>query len=185
MASYRRSVLFRLATDEPVRLWSGFGDLPIPAHAIEPSGATYVGAGLLLDVPSIKQLINGISDRVDFTVSGVSPETVRLALEDQPDVKGAVARIGFVNFDERWQVQGVPTWEWQGVADVLTTSREPSDLGGQRSITLSVAAADADRINPKLAWWTDADQRKRSPTDSFFSHVAGINAGTTRRWGPK
>jgi hypothetical protein len=36
-----------------------------------------------------------------------------------------------------------------------------------------------------MAFFTDADQKKRSSTDTIFDHVAAINAGTSRRFGPK
>lgn len=185
MAVYRRSILWRLGADPVARLWSGVGNLNIPAHPLDPAGATYRGAGALLNVPTLKQLINGVADRCEFTVSGVSAETLRLALEDRYTIRGAPLHVGYINFDKDWQVDGLPVWEWQGVADTLTTAREATDTGGQRSITLSVASANTDRSDPVLSWWTDADQRRRSPTDAIFSHVAGINAGTTRRWGPR
>jgi hypothetical protein len=183
MAVYRRSILWRLASAPVCRLWSGVGDLAVPANPIDPSPTIYTGAGALLTVPALKQLINGIADRADFTVSGVSAETARLALEDRDTVEGASLHVGHIRFDADWQVLGPPVWEWEGRADLLITTREGPDRGGTRSITLSVAAANTDRANPALAWWTDADQRRRSPTDAIFSHVAGINAGSTRRWG--
>ncbi len=185
MAFYRRSIVWRLACDPISYLWSGIGDLPVPPSPTDPSGAIYKGAGALLTVPSLKQLINGLADRVEFTVSGVTAETVRLAIDDRETVKGASLQIGFVLFDENWQLIGAPTWEWHGIADILTTDRQSTENGGQRSITLSVAAADTRRANPLLAWFTDANQRLRSSTDTVFDRVAGITAGATRRFGPK
>ncbi|MBM3928174.1 MAG: hypothetical protein FJ335_06930 [Sphingomonadales bacterium] len=132
-------------------------------------------------MPALKQLINGIADRVDFTVSGVSSETLRLALEDRETIKNAALHVGYVSFDADWQIMGPPTWEWQGIADYLTTGRTED----QRTITLSVRSANQDRDVPALSWFTDADQRKRSPTDSFFDRVASLSAGSTRRFGPR
>lgn len=183
MAFYRRSIVWRLECDPISYLWSGIGDLPIPA-GIFPA-AVYKGAGALLTVPALKQMMNGLTDRVEFTVSGVTAETVRLAIDDRETVKGASLHIGFVLFDPDWQLIGPPTWEWHGIADIITTDRQSADQGGQRSITLSVAVADTRRANPQLAWFTDANQRLRSPTDAAFDRVAQINAGATRRFGPR
>lgn len=185
MALYHRSIVWRLACDPVARLWSGIGDIQLPANRLDARPQIYKGAGALLSVPSLKQLINGIAERVDFTVSGVTPETIRLALEDRDTIKGASLHVGYVEFDSDLQIANGPIWDWHGVADILSTDRQPAEIGGQRTISLSVAASDTDRANPSLAWWTDADQRKRSPTDRAFDRVAGINAGSTRRFGPK
>lgn len=185
MAVYRRCILWRLACDPVARLWSGIGDLPVPADHVDGTGGVYRGAGALLSVPALKQLMNGLAERVDFQISGVTADTVRLAIEDRHTIKGAELRVGYVNLDDDWQVITAPVWNWKGRADILTTDRQSSEIGGQRTITLSVAATDTDRANPPLAWWTDADQRRRSPTDAIFDRVAGLQAGSTRRFGAR
>ncbi|TKD50226.1 hypothetical protein [Sphingomonas baiyangensis] len=181
----RRSIVFRLASDPVCYLWSGHFDLPVSADALDPEGAIYKGAGELLSVPALKQLINGAADRLDFVVSGVSAETIRLAGEDRDSVKGALVTIGYVEFDADWQIVGPASWDWRGIADTLATSNEPTDNGRERQIILSVRSTDTRRSNPAPAYYTDADQRKRSPTDAIFSEVAGISVGVTRRFGPR
>jgi hypothetical protein len=185
MATYRRSIVWRLACDPAAYLWSGVGDLDLPANALDPGVIRYRGTGALLQVPALKQLINGIADRVDFTVSGVDAYTLRLALEDRASVKGASLDVGYVLFDRHWQLSGPPVWQWRGKADVLVPDSKETERGRERSITLSVAAADTLRTNPKLSWFTDANQRRRSPTDAIFDRVAGINGGATRRFGAR
>ena len=184
MAVYRRSILWRLACTPAARLWSGIGDLPIPGNALDAPGAIYRGAGTLLQVPALKALMNGLADRVEFAVSGVSADTVRLAIEDRHSVQGAQLDVGYVTLDDDWHPAAV-VWQWRGFADILTTKSDPNEQGRQRTITLSVASADTLRSNPQISRYTDADQRRRSPTDAIFSHVAGIAAGNTRRFGPK
>jgi hypothetical protein len=184
MAVYRRSILWRLACEPAARLWSGVGDIFIPASRYDPDGAIYRGAGALLQVPTLKALMNGLADRVDFGVSGVSAETLRLALDDRESVQGAELNVGYVSLDNDEQPTKV-IWQWRGYADVLTTQSQASEGGRERSISLSVANADTLRSNPQISRYTDADQRRKYPTDAFFSHVAGIAAGDTRRFGPK
>lgn len=180
----RESFLFRIASDPIARVWSGVGDLVIPADIVEDEPALYLGGGELVNAPDFQQLINGVAERLEFTVSGVSADMLRLALEDAPSVENAKVHLGRVDFDDDWQIIGV---EWEAVfrADKLSVSSQPSQAGRERSITLSVGSADTDRSRSPQAFFTDADQRKRSPTDSFFSHVAGISGGTSRRFGPK
>jgi hypothetical protein len=181
----REAFLFRLECDPPAYLWSGVGDLVVPADNLVPTTDTYLGGGeLLAGLPEIQQLINGTASRVEFTASGVDQETIRLALEDRASVDGATVRIGTVPMDENWAISGSVDWEWEGIADVVTIDRSGDENGAvTRSVTLSVGSADTTRSRYQLTFFTDADQRRRSPTDAFFSHVGGITQGSSRRFG--
>lgn len=184
MPTHRRSYLFRLSSEPICYLWTGFGPLETPPDAVDPEGATWSGAGELLSIPALKALINGAAERVRFSLSGVSVETMRLAREDRQTVEGATLRLGFVDFDENWQVAAV-NWEWLGVADVLIVESQQSEAGRTRTIAISCASADTLLSNPPLTFFTHADQTKRSPTDMFCNQVAQITMGSTRRFGPK
>jgi len=184
VAEVRESYLLRIASDPPARLWSGFGNLEIPADIVEPSPAVYLGAGELLNVPDFQALINGVAERIEFTVSGVSDETLRLALEDAPSVRRAAVHIGRVDFDESWSILGVE-WEAVFVADYLAVESQAGNGGRERTIKLSVSHGETGRSYSPRAYFTDADQRERSATDAIFSHVAQISMGITRRFGAK
>lgn len=184
MADYRRSVLFRLDCDPVAALWSGHGWLDTPADFIDGGGRRWSGAGALLNVPALKILVNGAADRLDFVLSGATAEIVNLVREGRDSVKDADVHIGYVLFDRQWQYQ-THAWEWTGKADVLTTNNAPSETGRSRTVNLSVRSADTFRANPQPAYFTDQDQRRRSPTDAIFSHVAGISQGQTRKFGPR
>jgi len=176
--------LFRLEIDgDPVYIWSGFGDLDVPADALSPA-TRYSGAGELLDLPSVQDAINGIAVKIDFTLSGVDAEIQSLAMSE--DVKGAKVLIGTLPLDDQYQIAGDVFYEMEGVADIVSTSRSNNaDYTSVRTITLSVLVGDGGRSRADLSFFTDADQRRRSPTDAFFSHVAQISAGVTRPFGPK
>lgn len=184
MPSHRRSYLFRLESDPVCRLWSGFGFLDIPPDGVEFETARYSGLGELLPIPTLKALINGTAGRYSFNLSGVAPESLRLAQEDRATVEGAALRIGYATFDAAWQLVDV-VWEWLGIADVLTVDSDGTGTQRVRSIGISVAASDTRRSNPQLAFFTSADQAKVSPTDRFCDQVAAISARVTRRFGPK
>ena len=185
MAFYRESYVAHIACDPPALLWSGLGPLPLPADSVIGSASTALGGAELLSIPDFQTLINGTAERLDFTLSGVSQETLRLAMEDAPSVKGAPVTIGLVHFNQDWSLDSV---EWEAVFEArsLKISR-PAEQGGQitRSITLTIVQGDSTRSKAVNAYFTDADQRRKHPTDAIFSHVAGINAGTSRRFGPK
>lgn len=181
----REAFLFRLESDPPAYLWSGVGSLDVPADAIVPA-TTYLGGGEWVDLPEIQQLINGTADRVEFTASGVDEETLRLAMEDRASVDGAQVRIGTIPLDANWQIAGTVDWEWEGIADVVTIDQATGENGERtRSVSLSVGSADTARSRAQLSFFTDAEQRRRSPTDAIFSHVSRIAAGSTRRFGAR
>lgn len=184
MALYRESFIFRLGTDEPAMFWTGHGDLLLPPDAVLDEVTLALGGGDLVNLPDLEQLINGTAQRVEVTLSGVSQRTVVLAAEEAAQVAGAPAFIGRIQFDDDWQQQGPVVWEWAGEGRGLSVSGDESDDGRTRSITLKLGAGDTTRSRAPLAFFTDADQRRDFPTDTVFSHVAGINAGTSRRWGP-
>lgn len=185
MPAYRESYLLRIDCDPVLRAWTSVGDLAIPADAIEPIGATYRGAGEITGLPNIRMLLNGIAERLDITVSGVNPETLRLAREDAESVKGAAAYIGLVIFDDSWQVAEVD-WLWEGRADFIEVTRLTAGEGKRlRGVKLSLGSIDTGRSRASLAFFTDADQRRRSSDDAIFSHVASMSGGVTRRFGPK
>jgi len=180
----RESVLVRIASDPPARLWSGVGDLFVPADAVEPSGAIYLGGADLVSVPDFQQLINGTADRLEFTLSGVTASTLALAVEESASVRGAPVDLGTQQFDDDWQPLGPVKWEARFRADTLTVGSQPGETGRNRTIALSVGTDDTGRSRAPISLFTDQDQRRRSPTDAFFNQVSGINAGTSRRFGP-
>lgn len=185
MAQVRESYLLKIDTPDPARIWSGVGNLEIPADIVEPAPATYLGAGELVNIPDFQQLINGVAERLEFVVSGVSEETMRFALEEAPDVKNAAIYVGRVDFDENWQQLGDVEWEATFRADCLTVESEARGGRRLRTLKLSVGTDDTGRSYAPAAYFTDADQRLRSPTDLFFNHVAAITGGTSRVFGPK
>jgi len=187
MAIYREIYIVRIASNPVALFHSGYGKLLVPADSvIGPSAAIALGGGELVNIPDYQQLINGTAERLDFEVSGVDATTIAFAIEEAASVRGARVDLGLMDCDENW-VQIAPVeWEATFEARSLTVSRAVATgtTNPTRSISLSVASGDTTRARAHLAFFTDSDQRRRSPTDSIFDHVAGINAGVSRRFGP-
>jgi hypothetical protein len=175
----KRILLLRIATDPVARVCSGAAPIIIPADSVESAPAKYLGGGRLVEIPELEQVINGTAQRLDITVSGVTPEIVRLFQEESEQLKGATVDIGEALQDDDWQITEV---SWLG--------RLRCDVGRQtgsrvsRSITISLSSDDTDRSKAPGGYWTAAGQRKRSPTDRFYDHAAGLTSGTSRRFGP-
>lgn len=186
MASYRESFVVRIACDPPALFWTGVGWLGLAADSVIPEPAIALGMGHIISIPDFQQLINGTAERLEYVLSGVSQETVRLAIDDAESVRGARVDFGRIGFGADWQQDGPIEWEAVLECRKLSVNR-PVFTGGKitRSITLLLASGDTHRSRSSNAHFTDADQRRKSPTDAVFSQVAGITAGTSRRWGPK
>jgi len=182
VAAYRESFVVYVASNPPALFWTGAGRLPIAADAVIPAPMVALGAGRLINIPDFQQLINGTAERLTFSFSGVSNETLRLAFEEAASVKNAFVWLGRITFDAAWQQVGPIEWEALFQAREMTISRQsPSE----QSVTITLANGDTARSRAPNNFFTDADQRRRYPTDAVFSHVAGISQGTSRRWGPR
>lgn len=187
MPAYRECYIVRIDCDPPALFHSGYGPLLVPADGIiGPDPQIALGTGQLVNIPDFQQLINGTAERLEFQLSGVNEETIRLALEDAPSVRGARVDLGRMDFGEDWQQVGSVVWEATFEARSLSVGRALATGTNTptRTLTLTIAHGDTIRSRAPLAFFTDSDQRRRSPDDAVFSHVAGINSGTSRRFGP-
>lgn len=175
----KRILLLRIATDPVARVCSGAAPIIIPADSIEDVTAKYLGGGALVEIPELEQVINGTAQRISITVSGVTPQTVKLFTEESESLKGAPVHIGIAYQDDDWQITEV---EW--LAELRCDFPTASGSRASRSISISIGTSDTDRSKAPVAFWTAAGQRRVSPTDQFFDHIAGISSGTSRRFGP-
>lgn len=178
--------LFRLEADPPAYVWSGVGDIDVPGDALVGSGVTrYKGIGTLTGIPVLQNLINGTADRAEFTLSGVDAIALSYAYEDRDSIPSALVRIGSVPLGDDGQVAGPVDWEWEGRADTISVNSQGQPNGVRvRSITISVGTATVARSTVGLAFFTDADQRQRSPDDAFFTYISSV-VNSSRPFGPK
>lgn len=179
----RYAVLVRIACmSSTLRLWSGLGDLDIEADDVDLTGGRFQGIGLIGELPAIRQLIGGTAERLDFNLTAPSGAVFDLGDADVAEVRSAPVSMAIVFFDADWQIAGAPVWLWDGTADVPSVNRSSSGLEVTRSVTLSVGSAFTDRTRAQLTYFTDADQRRRSPTDRFCERVAGYTGVSTVKW---
>lgn len=184
----RGCVLLRVATSPVIRISSCVSDFPIPADLIEDGeDAIYTGWGELLDLPKFNMLINGLAEKVEFTVSATmaTGELAALASSEAADIRGAAVNVGWCAMDEDWQRISPVAWPWDGEAHSLKVNRAPAAAdtpGVVQSITLPVASLLSGRKRPSPSYWTDPDQKRRSPTDRFCDRVKTYEVGTTRVW---
>lgn len=180
----RESFALRIETDPVARLWSGYGTVEVPADIVESASAMYLGAGDLLNAPDFEQGINFTAERIEIQLSGVSSRMVALALEDAATIRNARVHFITFSFDDAWQLAQV-SYEAVFRADKITVNSQNEDDGRTRTITLSIGTENTNRSRSPMAYFTDQDQRRRSPDDAIFSNVSGISQGTSRKFGPR
>jgi hypothetical protein len=179
----RYSVFFLLhAASGPVRAWLGVGDYDLPADDTDLTGGRYLGIGLVGDVPALTQLVGGLAERVEFTLNGADPTMLDLVDANASEVRKAPLNVGVLFFDEQWQPADAIAWLWEGTADVPSVDRAVSATEIIRRATLSVGSAFTDRTRPQLGFFTDADQQRRSPGDTFCSRVSKYSVESTIVW---
>lgn len=166
----------------PLRLWFGLGDFEIGADAIDTTGGVYRGLGELNGLPVLSQLINGVCERVEFSISGVSAEALRLADEDADEVRGASVHVGLSGLDRDFQPLTAPMWLWEGEADTPRFSWDTSSDPQVRTISLSVGSAMMGRRRPRYRNFTGVEQRRISADDAFCDRVPVYSRGSTRKW---
>lgn len=179
----RHSIIVRIAAASAVyRVWSGAGLLEIDTDDVDLEGGIYTGVGLLGSIPPLRQLVGGAAERLEFSLNATDGPIFALADEDADDVIGAPVDMGIVFFDADWQMVAPPSWLWSGTADMPSVSRSTEGLEITRGVSLSVGSAFTDRTRPQLTYFTDADQRRRSPTDLFCERVAIYTGTHTIKW---
>lgn len=170
-----------------LRMWSGVGDHDMDANAIDTQGGTYLGIGDLVGLPTLSQLVNGVAERVEFSLSGVTADIIALADAEAETVRNVPVHMAIVAFDEDFQASTSPVWVWEGESDVPRVSRQ--SVAGEdgsfqviRSVSLSVGSIFTGRRRPQNAYFTGIEQRARSADDAFCDRANGYSLGTTRKW---
>lgn len=171
-----KGVFFRLATSPVTRLWLGFGDIAPGVNVLDPAdGGSYLGFGEIQDVPVYKQLLNGTAERVAFTMSGVSGQTLALAVADADQVIGKQIDVGFMLFGPDWQPLGPVHWHARYIAGPISLDQQLNEDPTKspiRSLSLSAGSLFTSRKRPSYSYFTDADQQARYPGDEFCSLAA-------------
>jgi hypothetical protein len=182
------AVLFRVASDTPIRLWSGHvRDLPIPAGGAEDTdGAIYESHGQLVGVPQFTVALNGEADRVDFSMSwtGITGEiAAALAASRGAEIRGKATDVGLVLFDEDMQPVAPVWWLASYTADSLTFEKGGTAAAQTRTAKLACGNVFSARKRPSLSYFTDIDQKRRSSDDAFCDQVTKYYSGSTVVWG--
>jgi hypothetical protein len=182
--SCRFAGLVRVDTPDPVRLWTGVGDLPVDDSTFDVDGVLYQGGGRLIDLPNFQRLINGIAERITFTLNNVTDDMRAIVYDIAPDVHGSAVRLGVTIFDGNWQQVGPVRWLKRARIDTIETINDPDGKGNRiKSIELSAGSFFTGRKVPGSAVWTNSDQQSRPGSeDDQFCERTPLMTATNKPW---
>lgn len=178
-AEQRLGIFFRLGITPVQRLWAGVGLVAI--RDARDGDAIYRGFGELMNVPAVSQLVNGVADRAEFIISGVSRVAMETAAIESDMVKGVTVDLGLGFFDDSLSLVG-RIWLYQGENDVLTTSLDATSGTTARSIKLSVGSAMTGRRRSRQSVFSDFDQQTTSPGDRSCERIRRYSQGVNIEW---
>lgn len=176
--------LVRIATPDPVRLWTGVGSRAVTGSAFDPDGSVFLGAGRLIDLPTFQRVWNGLAERVTITLTGVTDDMRDLVYVEADDVRGAIVRLGIIVLGETWEQIGPVRWLRRGRADTIETENRPGERERVKTISLSIGSQLTGRKVPGAGVYTSADQQMRpgSDDDRFCERTPGMTQLAVQKW---
>ena len=174
----RRSLVIRIVCATAIiRFWTGFGPLTLAVDDdLDPAGR-YRGAGVLKSMPSIRQVTDGKAVRVNFEFFARHPAVEAMMAAGIAD---AQINVGYVFFDDNWQLAGPAAWLWQAVLDV--PRRKRSGIEDRR--ILSAISGAATRKKAGRRYWSKAGHQSRHPGDRICDDMSKMTVNTNRKWPP-
>lgn len=149
-----------LASDEPIRVWSGHGILPLDGEEFLPLGDRELAA-------ATGAALGGVAQNLSLTLSGIEPELLELL--DADTVKDAPVRVVSLIFDASGTQLLDHFVHRRGRVDKVIP-RETS--GGTASITLEVEGPGRGLGRRTSRMRSDADQRLIDPNDGGMRQVS-------------
>lgn len=182
--SHQLGLFLLIDTDPALHIYFGVNDIPIGFDSIDPDGTVYLGGGRLIGIPSLEVLVNGTSDAVDFTVSGIDPATGAKMIDSIPPVRGARVQMGLTTLDQYYQPMTKIIPIWTGTASHPKETRPARKEGENATLSLSLAvvAGENTRSRPSRSLWSDAMQKAFAPSDDFCKQTARLSRGIQPVW---
>jgi len=182
--SHQLGIFLRIDTDPALHMWFGINDIPANFDSIDPDGTVYLGGGMLVGVPTLEVLVNGTADSVEFTLSGIDPQTATKTIESLPAVRGASVHMGITTLDQYFQPMSDIIPIWVGTASHVgeQSPAVPSGETVRLTLSLAVVAGESTRSRGARSTWSSPHQKAFSPTDKFCDGVSRLARGVQPVW---
>lgn len=174
--------LFIDTAPTPVRLFSGPASFILGPSGPDAAGGTYLGLGMLVNVPSLKLPINGAFAQHVFALSGVTANIVKLINVDREALRGARTAIGRMEMNADATPAGDMMWLWQGFCDGPSMSRNGHSNPPVYTVSISVSSGSVRRKARQISLYTPSQQRQRDPTDTAMNMVPTLASGDIVTW---
>lgn len=177
-------IFLHIGTVPPLRVWLGLRPISITIDAVDEDGAIYRGGGQLIGVPTLETLVNGAADSVDFSISGIDPQTGASLIQSIPEVRGCPVYVGITALDQYYQPVSKIIPLWRGTASHPTEAMPTVTGTEDRTMTLGLAVAAGEQTRSRAArsLWSAAHQKAISPTDRFCDNTARMARGVQPVW---
>lgn len=182
--SHNLGIFMSLQTDPPLHIWFGVNDIPARIDAIDPSGTVYQGGGKLIGVPTLETQINGTSDSVEFTLSGIDVDSGTALVDAIPEVRGADLYVGLTTLDQYYQPMSSIIPIWLGRASHTAEASQAVSGSDNRTMSLSLVVTTGwdTRSRSSSALWSSAQHKAEYPTDKFCDNTASLARGVQPKW---
>ena len=138
---------------------------------------TFLGVGELGSIETVEENIEVIARSVTLTVSGLDASLLSEALNENYQNRTVTIYLATINPDTGLLIASPETiWEGRMNQQTVTLSR------GEATITIT--CEHRLRREPRIARYTDADQKQAFTNDRFFDLVPNIE-GFVSKWGNK
>jgi hypothetical protein len=158
-------------------VWQGFRPLLL-------SGQIWQPVGPMATVDTVEDLISDTVPSISLKVSGADAGLLAKALSESNEVRGQMAIIYDIYFDENWQPIGDPESYAMVRMDVMKISkRKNSDGSADQVIEIPSEHLLTNGPNPPAGRYSSADQAQRYPltTDLYFEFIPQ-NQNRIQRW---
>ena len=152
------------------RLWTGFGSL------VTLDGQQWSGLGEIGTIDGLSTAFNGTAPAGSLTVSGVDTDLIAVAVGETDDFVGRPVAIFLQAFNDR-ALSGNPC----AIAVRLMTALEVTRSATSRSLSISHETPYTGRNRPAGGFYSDRDQQKRHPGDTFCER-APMLIFQSRKW---
>ncbi|TWD58079.1 hypothetical protein FB480_101834 [Agrobacterium vitis] len=182
--SHQLGIFMNIQTDPALHLWFGVNDIPAQIDSLDPSGTTYLGGGYLNGLPTLETQINGTSDSIELTLSGIDPKTGSALKNSIPPVRGCEIYIGLTTLDQYYQPMSDIIPIWQGKASHAAVESPPVSGVENRTLSLSLICTTGSdtRSRPSYARWSDAQIQAEHPGDLFGQQTSRLARGVQPPW---
>ncbi|MCV9965714.1 hypothetical protein OIU34_27980 [Pararhizobium sp. BT-229] len=182
--SHQLGLFLRIDTDPALHMYFGVNDIPLGFDSIDPDGTVYLGGGRLQGVPTLEVLVNGTSDSVEFSISGIDPATGAKMIDSLPAVRGCAVQMGLTTLDDYFQPMSAIIPIWNGSASHIgeTGSVAQGTASATLTLSLAVVAGENTRSRAARSVWSSAHQKALSPTDRFCDATARLARGVSPVW---